>query len=81
MTNQKPKQTERVLAYMRETGSITHLEAERELGVMRLASRISELKKEGYIITSRMEPVKNRHGEKCYIKRYSVKESGCEDGS
>ena len=71
MTNQKPKQTERVLAYMREFGSITHLEAERDLGVMRLASRISELKKEGYKITSKMEPVTNRYGEKCYIKRYS----------
>ena len=30
---------------MREFGSITQLEALRDLGVMRLASRISEIKK------------------------------------
>lgn len=76
MTNRKPKQTERVLAYIADFGSITHLEAERDLGVMRLASRISELKKQGYPITSYMEPVKNRYGEKCYIKRYSMREDG-----
>lgn len=80
MTNQKPKQTERVLAYMRDFGSITHLEAERDLGVMRLASRISELKKEGYPITSKMEPVKNRHGETCYVKRYSLVEGVNDNG-
>ena len=73
MNNKKPKQTERVLEYIRKHGSITHYEAEQKLGVSRLASRISELKKEGYIITGKMESVKNRHGETCYIKRYSIK--------
>lgn len=40
-------QTERVLAYMKEYGSITSLEAMNHLGVMRLASRISDLKRHG----------------------------------
>lgn len=71
MTNCKPTQTQRVLDYMRTFGSITQLEALRDLGVMRLASRVSELRKEGYIIESKPEAVSNRFGEKCYIKRYS----------
>lgn len=75
MCNKRPKQTERVLEYMRKHGSITQRQADRKLGVSRLPSRICELKKDGYIITGKMEPVKNRHGEKCYVKRYSLVES------
>ena len=36
-----PTQNERILEYMRTEGSITQLDALKELGVMRLASRIS----------------------------------------
>lgn len=39
---------------------------------MRLASRISDLKKMGYPITSKVEAVKNRYDENCYIKRYRL---------
>lgn len=67
----KAKQTDRVLAYIREFGSITQLDALRDLGVFRLASRISDLKRDGYAITGKMETVKNRYGEDCRIKRYS----------
>lgn len=63
-------QTWRVLDYMREFGSISQYEAFFDLGVMRLASRISDLKAQGYNITSKTEAVKNRYGEKVYIKRY-----------
>lgn len=71
----KAKQTDRVLAYMREFGGITQFEAMRDLGVMRLASRISDLKRQGYAITGKMEAVKNRYGETCHIKRYSERVS------
>lgn len=81
MCNKRPKQTERVLAYMRKHGSITQREADRKLGVSRLQSRTSELKTEGYMITGKMEPVKNRFREKCYIKRYSLVEGVSENGS
>lgn len=63
-------QSDRVLAYLREHGSITQLAALSELGIMRLASRISDLKKSGYAFESKMEIVKNRFGESCAIKRY-----------
>lgn len=71
-TARKPTQAERVLSYMEQFGSITQFEAFRDLGVMRLASRISDLKKQGYPIKSDMETVKNRFDENCYIKRYSL---------
>lgn len=69
-----PTQNQRVLDYIEETGGITQLEALNELGVMRLASRVSDLRKRGHKITSKMIPVKNRYGETCYIKRYMMEE-------
>ena len=72
MSVQKATQAERVLEYIEEFGSITQLEALKDLGVMRLASRISDLKKQGIPIKSDVETVKNRFGENCYIKRYSL---------
>ncbi len=74
----KAKQTDRVLAYIREFGSITQLEALRDLAVFRLASRVSDLRKQGINITGKMEAVKNRYGETCYIKRYTEGDNGKE---
>lgn len=68
----KKTQADRVLTYMEDFGSITQMQALNDLGVMRLASRISDLKKMGYPITSEIEAVKNRYEETCYIKRYSL---------
>lgn len=76
MADIKATQADRVLAYIKEFGSITQLEALRDLGVMRLASRISDLKKRGYPIEGMIVCIKNRYGEDCRIKRYSLKEEG-----
>ena len=73
MTN---TQEERILAYMKEFGGITQLEAISDLGVMRLASRISDMRNEGIAIVSKTIPVKNRYGETCYVKRYSLEDEG-----
>ena len=70
----KPTQNERILDYIDEFGSITQIEALRYLGVMRLASRISDLKRKGYNVISTKETVKNRYGEVTHIKRYSLGE-------
>ena len=72
MQHSKPTQNDRILDYIAENGSITQLEALTELGVMRLASRISDLKRKGYNIVSKTVTVKNRYGEKCSIKRYRM---------
>lgn len=73
--NSKPTQNQRILDYIKEFGSITQLDALKDLGVMRLASRISDLRKQGHSIVSKVEPIANRYGETCYIKRYSLEES------
>ncbi len=70
----KPTQNERIIDYLNQFGSITQLQALSDLGIMRLASRVSDLKKLGYPITSRMEAVKNRYGETCHIKIYFMEE-------
>lgn len=75
MQHSKPTQNQRILEYMAEVGSITQLDALRDLGVMRLASRISDLRKQGYPILSTTDIVKNRYGEACHIKRYRLERS------
>ncbi|MBQ6092219.1 MAG: helix-turn-helix domain-containing protein [Clostridia bacterium] len=65
-------QCERVLKYINDFGSITQLDAIADLGVMRLASRISDLKKAGYPLTKTMESGRNRYGDKTCYARYSM---------
>ena len=74
MKHHNSTQNQRILEYMRKNGSITQIEALRDIGVMRLASRVSDLRRLGYDIASRTENVNNRYGEKCRIKRYSLGE-------
>lgn len=78
--HRKPTQVVRILKYMNDFGSITQFEAMRDLGVMRLASRISEMRKDGFNIVCRMETTRNRYGEKCRVKRYSLKKEAGADG-
>ena len=74
MGNSNPSQCSQVLEYIERFGSITQFEAMRDLGVMRLASRISELRKRGYDFSCEWIKVKNRLGKTCTIKRYSLRE-------
>lgn len=74
MENKKPTQCQRIKRYLEDFGEITQLDALRDLGVMRLASRISEMRKDGLNIKSKQVCVKNRYGEKCYIKSYYLGE-------
>ena len=68
-------QNERILKYIKEFGSITQYEALLHLGVMRLASRISDLRRMGQPIQSEVVAVKNRFDETCYVKKYTIKEN------
>lgn len=74
MNEQKATQAQRILDYIDQFGSITQLEALKDLGCMRLASRISDLKRKGYPIISKTEAVKNRFGENSHIKRYYIQD-------
>lgn len=59
----KLTQCERVLRHLEDFGSITSLEAVNEYGIMRLASRINDLKGQGYAILSERVTGKNRYNE------------------
>ena len=65
-------QEERVINYLSDNSSINSIQALNELGIFRLASRVSNLKKQGHNITSRMVPVSNRYGEKCHVSEYTL---------
>lgn len=69
------KQTSRVLDYMRQNGSITSLEAFRDLGITRLSGVIFDLRKD-YAISSKTESGRNRYGEKTSYSRYYLEEEG-----
>lgn len=68
----KIKQTSRIVKYIDDFGSITTLEAMRDLGVTNLHARLYDLKKEGYVITGTPEQSKNRYGDKVHYKRYKI---------
>ena len=67
-------QVERVLKYIEQFGSITPMEAFRDLGITKLATRISELIDEGYQIKKEWVSSTNRYGEKVRYKKYSLEE-------
>lgn len=67
-------QNTRLLGYLKKYGNITQLEALSELGIFRLASRISDLKNKGYKITGQMVNVENRFGETIKIKKYFMEQ-------
>ncbi len=74
MENEKMTQNDEILKHMRENGSITPLEAI-GFGCMRLASRISDLRRRGYNITSEWVVVKKRSGRTCRFKKYRLEET------
>lgn len=67
-------QEQKIIDYMNRFNGITQLEALRDLSCMRLASRISNLRKRGYDIKVETITVRNRFGEDCHVARYSLKE-------
>ena len=69
----KATQNQRVIDYMTQFGSITQYEALADLGVMRLASRISDLRTQGFDIKKEMITVRNRFEEECHVARYSMR--------
>ena len=66
----KTTQCEKVLEYINTFGSITQYDALRDIGCMRLASRISDLREQGYPIGRRMKTGKNRYGDSVSFAEY-----------
>lgn len=72
--NKRPTQCDRLLDFMLKhpEKGVTQFEALTDLGILRLASRISELRDEGYPIEKEMVTVINKYGEKCSVARYRL---------
>jgi hypothetical protein len=69
-------QCERIIRHLNDHGSITSLEAISEYGILRLASRISDLRAQGIPIVSKLVTEKNRYGETIRYSVYRIAESG-----
>lgn len=67
-------QKERVLRYMEEFGSITRLEAMRDLGIGDLPSVIRFIRRDGIDVITEDEVGTNRWGEKTIYGRYKFAE-------
>ena len=65
-------QKKRIIKYINDFGSITSLEAMRDLGITQLGARIDGLQKDGYTFKKEWERAKNRYGEDVDYKRYSL---------
>ena len=68
----KVTQCERILRHLKDYGTISSLEAINEYGILRLASRINDLRRQGYPIISETKTAKNRYDETTHYSVYSL---------
>lgn len=64
-------QHEQILKYLDDFGSITPMEAFSDLGITKLATRISEMSRLGYSFSKTLESRKNRQGKSVQYMRYA----------
>ena len=65
-------QREQILNYINEFGSITPMEAFSDLGITKLATRISEMRRDGMEFKIDTVKRKNRYGKTVHFARYSL---------
>ena len=65
-------QKEYIIQHMQEFGYITPMDAMREYGVMRLAARISDLRRDGWPIVRETKSAKNRFGKDVHFASYRL---------
>lgn len=70
----KLTQTQMILMHLQDYGTITSIEAMQNYGIMRLASRINDLKRQGIDIVSETVTSHNRFGEPVRFAKYSLAE-------
>ena len=66
-------QCAQVLQHMLRHGFIAPMRAQSEYGIMRLASRIDDLRKDGYEIDAETVSTLNRYGKPVHFSRYSLR--------
>lgn len=67
-------QREAIIDYITEFGSITPMQAFADLGITKLATRISEMRKDGMTFKIEMVSTKNRYGKSVSFAKYSFAE-------
>lgn len=67
-------QREAILQYINEFGSITPMQAFADLGITKLATRISEMRRDGLRFKIETVNVKNRYGKSVSYAKYSFAE-------
>lgn len=67
-------QKQLVLQYLKDFGSITSIQAFADLGITRLAARISDLKDVGVYTKKETITSKNRYGKTVHFAKYSLLE-------
>lgn len=67
-------QREAILKYIKDFGSITPMEAYADLGITKLATRISEMRKAGMEFKIESVKNKNRYGKSIRYAKYSFVE-------
>lgn len=70
------KQSERIVKYIERYGSITPMEAFADLGITKLATRVSEMRKDGWEFDQELVKTKNRFGENVHYMKYSFPMEG-----
>ena len=63
-------QYERITKYIDDFGSITPMDAFKDLGITKLSTRIGEMIRRGHKIEKEIEVSKNRYGETVHYMRY-----------
>lgn len=65
-------QREMIIQYINDFGCITSYEAYIDLGITQLATRIKELKEQGYVFSYEWISKKNRYGKPIRFKKYKL---------
>ncbi len=68
----KNTQNERLLKFLKTGEPIDPMLALKKFGVMRLASRMFDLRCQGYNIISEKKTVVNRRGDECHVSFYRL---------
>lgn len=69
----RPTQCDRIIAYIKEHGSITPMDAYHKLSITKLSTRVSEMRRRGIEFHIVMEKGKNQFGEPCSYARYRLR--------
>ena len=70
--NTKYTQEQRVIMYLTEHPIMTPMDAWNELGITKLATVVSRLKRKGYAFRQQRLTSNNRFGEKCSFMSYAL---------